>query len=296
MFRHGHPACKGDLLLESNNGRVFCALASILRQASPFFAGLLEDPVTRLDGALPAYILDFDGDTVCAMLKAIYPGPSGSIETISLALKCADLADAYHLSYTLFPLNSLLLSDDDIRANPFVVCVLAWNSCQWSLVERASRFTHQLDLKDLMPEAMEMTGGTEVLAALLATELERAERILEVAGRLPGGILCSSCCKSGRNVTTALVTAIGQVFEEPYPDLSRVFDKAETLATPHFLLGCSSGGCITAMDRYAITEQHYTACKAALSSVPQTILPKIIKAKADSVDGWINAMWSNGYM
>lgn len=255
-------------------------VGAIIAQASPRFRRLLSLELETLDG-LQLLHLPTNAEALLALLQAIYPGSAAPISTASLASSCAEAAFKYHISLEVLRHDPNLFSEFHLRQDPFTLLVLAWGSGEWCLVEKASRFTHKLDLIGLLAAAEAMThmGGQTALSALTATRLRRNSKILEVAGHLPGDLLCPACRARGRNSIQAIVDAVADVFNAPYPNTNFILTAPSSLATSALLADCPSRTCDASIQNYKYTTRQIEVIRDAALAVPQTIIPDFIEAE-----------------
>lgn len=222
-----------------------------------------------------------DAETLCTILSALYPSPQSPIDSLQLALRCAAASRKYHLRPSLFKYDHALFEEENLRRDAFTLCVLAWNSGQWRFVKLASRYLNGLNLITLFPRAMTITGGAEVLAALMHTHLERRRRILQVVERLPEDLLCIDCRAKGRHASSAFVNALEKVFAEPFPNPSCIYRSPTTLASEELLRDCPSYDCFGTMQQFAFSPQQAAWIEEALARVPRVIVDEVLYLKGD---------------
>lgn len=232
-----------------------------------------------------------DAETICSLLQALYPGPALPITDLHLAYKCEAAAFSYNLSPAIFTYDRNLFSAEHKRNDPIGLCILAWNAGEWTLLEEASRWVHRADLVEALTLFREMPGGPQVIAALLATQMEREDCIRRVVEAIPRGIACHVCRSTGRNVVPAFVTAVADVFKSPNPDTIRLANNPSFLATPSLLRACRSKGCRSSLRRYKYTPQQMELLQDVIECVPQTISPHLVELQRANQRSVIQAEW-----
>lgn len=240
---------------------------------------LLRSVVAALPSGLPTLPLPESAETLCALLQALYPFRRSPITSVPLAKSCIAAARKYHINPAGFPFHPDLFTDTSLSQHPFFLATLAWNSRQWSLVQKAARYLHAVDTMTMFIEAMSLSGGGEVLAAVLATRLMRHEAIADVVRRVPHDILCAQC-RGSRNIVHELEAAFSDAFDTPYPSITSVLFNGTVLNSTAVLQGCTSQGCWTSISGYSLTSNQLALLTTALEAVPTTIPLGLLELKS----------------
>lgn len=236
-------------------------------------------------------VLEYDAETVHALLQAIYPGPVLPIKSILLAHKCDGIANRYRISGTLFALDAAIFQEPIEPDDAFSFACLAWRMGSWHLFEKVSRWTHKLDLAETFLQAYDTLGGMEVLAALSTTRLERMARITTLIETFPRTIVCESCRSQGRSAYQAVKGPIFSLFDEPYPDVASLLSPS-SFAVPAASEGClgtPATGCRQYLQgtRYSAETRQMLATASDL--VPQVVLRRIVEQKLEDQDTVLEA-------
>lgn len=283
IFTFGDHSCRGDIIVEAWDGAQFCVSRALLALASRDLRELAMDPNHPIDprSGLPRIFLEEDSDAVLAVLQAIHPLTTIPINSIALGLKVLAAAENLGLRSTLFRLDHNLQRDAEILVDPLGMCALAWNVGDEALLEKASRFTHTIPFHDLLARSWDLPGGFELLSAISATRLSRQGAIIDVVSALPGGVICEGCRDYGVNTTTPLIHAIVDLFNQPFPDTSRVIEDSESVLWTHMLsIACRSNQqCQQTVRNIRYSGNELAYLKDTLALVPQTILPWVVAEK-----------------
>lgn len=293
VFTHGHPRCSGDLIVESWDHARFCIAKALLVASGGCFFDLqaTEDPLpVPYPLSLPRIRLHEDAETVLALLQGFYPLPSAPITSLELGLKCLVAADKYGLSPSLFRVDYHLFANVPMMADPFGVCVLAWCTGEWALVQHACRFTHDLSVPELVARALDLPNGGEVLAALLATRAQKQMATLDVVRVLPDRLVCLTCRTHRPQVWAPMAQAVAALFDTPFPNLGQLFHNPLSALQPHLQL-CLTGGCHEGALSIEYTTEERQAIEQAFENVPQTIENWIIQQKATRLQMELAARW-----
>lgn len=222
-----------------------------------------------------------DAETLAVVISTLYPGTPPLITSVLLASSCLRAAQKYQLRPSLFRFSRAIFCEESLRTDAFIPCVLAWHSGQWRFVQLASRYLNGADLLSVFPRAMTISGGTEVLAGLLNTQLERRRRMAEVVERLPTGLLCEACRLVGRRPYSAMMNVVERIFAQPYPDTSSIYLNPGTLATDEVLEGCASHDCYATFHQFAFSRQQAAVLEEAMGRVPRVMVEDMIGMKED---------------